>query len=123
MSRSSTAERLAKVRLSDFSPLKSNPLDFYPGLYALFDAEGQCLYIGQSKDVPARLKRHRRERPWFKDVDESKTVTFQLSGAEDRLHLEALLQLYHRPRHCRAIKIGIRNDGKIYEMQFLRSAR
>lgn len=36
-------------------------------VYWLYDAAGQCLYIGRSCDVPARLKMH-SERDWFTQV-------------------------------------------------------
>jgi predicted GIY-YIG superfamily endonuclease len=37
-------------------------------LYRFFDLRGRLLYIGLTVDLPARLTRHRLDKPWWSDV-------------------------------------------------------
>jgi excinuclease UvrABC nuclease subunit len=108
----------AEDLLDSFVSPDSINFPFYPGLYAFFNGAGTPIYIGQSKNVPQRLKEHRR-KPWYKFVESSRVLTF--ADESERLCAEAVLQLRHRPRFCRAIKLGLANDGTLRELQFLRS--
>lgn len=37
-------------------------------LYRFYDAAGRLLYVGITADLPRRLGRHKRDRPWWADV-------------------------------------------------------
>jgi len=94
----------------------------FSGLYCLLNGAGDPIYIGQSVSVRSRLLTHRREKKWWPDVDQ--ILTFSLASELDsRLIAETGLILRHRPRHNKAIKIGIANDGHLFELQFLRGKR
>jgi predicted GIY-YIG superfamily endonuclease len=57
-------------------------------LYRLFNSDGELLYIGITKDLPARLCHHRTRKPWFSEVTRSSTENFanrgELAAAEIR---------------------------------------
>ena len=89
-----------------------------PGVYVLRDAKGRVLYVGQSADVRGRLADHRRLKKWFRDV-RTRTV-YLLDDASARLLTETCLIFRHRPRHNRAIKLCLCQDGSLKELQFLR---
>lgn len=91
---------------------------FYPGLYIFRDADGTPIYIGQSKNIPQRLKEHKRRARWYPKVS-SVTVLLEVDPSA-RLCAEAVLQLRYRPRYCRAIKLALSNDGTLHEIQFVR---
>lgn len=93
---------------------------FYPGLYIFRDTAGAPIYIGQSGNVPQRLKEHARRAPWHKHV--ASVSILMEAHLSTRLCAEAVLQLRYRPRFCRAIKLGLRKDGTLHELQFLRSS-
>lgn len=106
--------------LDSFVDPDSIAFPFYPGLYVCRNGSGVPIYIGQSKNVPARLKEHRRKK-WWPKVD---SVAVCPEAHEDaRLCAEAVLQLRTRPRFCRAIKLQLCNDGHLCEIQFIRGSR
>lgn len=84
-----------------------------PGVYRFRDAEDGFLYVGESGDVCRRYKEHRR-KPWFKDA-----VRFEVCGVIDpelRLLVETMEILRFRPRHNRALKLGLDKQGRIYSL-------
>jgi excinuclease UvrABC nuclease subunit len=85
-------------------------------VYAFCNEAGDPIYVGQSALLTQRLKQHTK-KPWYKNV--ASVVAYPVAKAEDRLVLETLIILRYRPRNNRAIKIGIRADGSIYEIQFV----
>lgn len=89
-----------------------------PGVYVLSDAHGQVLYVGQSADVRSRLVAHRRSKKWFRDVATRRV--YLLDDETARLLTETCLIFRHRPRHNRAVKLCLCNDGSLKELQFLR---
>lgn len=89
-----------------------------PGVYVLFDTHGRVLYVGQSADVRGRLADHRRLKKWFRNVTTRRV--YLLDDPTARLITETCLVFRHRPRHNRAIKLCLCNDGSIKELQFLR---
>lgn len=91
---------------------------FYPGLYIFRNATGAAIYIGQSQNVPQRLKEHKRRARWYPKVSSVK-VLLEVDPST-RLCAEAVLQLRYRPRYCRAIKLSLANDGTLHEIQFVR---
>jgi excinuclease UvrABC nuclease subunit len=110
---------LFSVELSDFT---TNPPSIdYPGVYVYFDTEGVALYVGQSKGVNARLHQHRRDRPWAPRID--KCLFYKEHDLDRRLTLETLMILRLRPRHNKAIKLGLTKTGRIYEMGFVPTKR
>lgn len=106
--------------LSRFVPLDSINFPFYPGLYACINEYGSPIYIGQSGNVPQRLKAHRRKR-WWKFVNEVRVLP--MTNKDQILCAEAVLQLRHRPRYCRTIKLCLCADGHLQEIQFLRAVK
>ena len=114
-------ESLFDPSFDDFGPLEPFDAPFpkisFPGLYALFDKDGDCLYIGQSVSIPYRLRQHKR-KPWWSKVAQRRVL--ELPDEEERLVRETILVLQHKPCHNRAIKLAKRADGEWYECQFLR---
>jgi hypothetical protein len=109
---------------SDFSGPVSvgsvlNPPAF-PGVYALFDKNDDCVYVGQSKCVPLRVRAHQK-RSWYSKCTTLRTLA--LPGEEARLIRETVLVLSHSPSANRAIKLGRRADGTFFECQFLRFSK
>lgn len=107
--------------LDDFGPLEPHDAPFklisFPGLYAFFDKDENCLYIGQSVSVPNRVLAHRKKK-WYSKVVSRRTL--ELPDEEERLIRETVLCLSCKPCANRAIKLGKRADGQWYECQFLR---
>jgi excinuclease UvrABC nuclease subunit len=91
-----------------------------PGVYILEGEGGQILYVGQSGQMVSRSKAHRKKK-WGGQIRSERY--FACSDPEERLVIEAVLILRYRPRHNRAIKLGLRKDGSIYEIQFVRGSR
>ena len=112
---------LFAISLTDFSPLEDHE-KWFPGLYAMLDEKGECLYIGESSDVPRRIGEHRRKKKWFPDVDQ--VLGLVIPGASDRLIAETVLQLRTFPRYCGAVKIGFSWEKKaVHSLQFIRTRR
>jgi len=108
---------LFSFSLSNFTATR--PIIDGPGLYVALDADCRALYVGQSGHVLLRVKQH-ADKPWAPQVAEWRYCL--LPGGEDaRLTAETVLVLRHRPRHNRAIKLGLRANGSVYELQFLSS--
>lgn len=94
------------------------PNTFLPGIYAIFDENEECLYIGQSKDIRSRLLEHARSKPWYKLGASIKIRT--IADSEFRLVMETILILIYKPRNNRAIKMTKGYEGPWKECQFLR---
>lgn len=107
------------VTRDDFVPLDSTPL-FSCGVYLLVSADGNIVYIGQTGSFELRMKDHARTKKWWGDVDQ--VLCYPCANSDLRLTLEAALILRYRPRHNRAVKIALKADGGIYEIQFVRSS-
>lgn len=73
-------------------------------LYRFFDATGVLLYIGITSDIPARLKQHGSDKPWWLDVARIAIDPFpdrqSVLAAEKRaIQTEApLWNVQHQPR-------------------------
>lgn len=70
-------------------------------VYRLFDADGRLLYIGATYHVPARLKAHRYNTPWFSEVASVEYQTFpnrRAAFAAEAKAIHAEDPLYNR-RH------------------------
>jgi hypothetical protein len=102
--------------LTDISKEDASRRNF-AGVYELLDAAERTLYIGQSANVPSRVEKHRKKK-WGASIT---TVLWTYEPCpEQRLVSEALLILDRRPRHNRHISLGIRADGSVYEMGWMR---
>ncbi len=110
-----------ELELDDLTSPDDIESSFYPGVYALLDVDGKPLYVGQSGDIPQRLREHRKTKRWYEKVD--RVLVLLAPDLQDRLLAETVLQLKYRPRHCRAIKLGFNKDGTLTELQFLRCQR
>ena len=122
---------------TSFSTFSENPFDpslldwfvsgdslpgrWFSGLYAMRDPNGNFLYIGQSRNVPDRIRDHRRERPWFREDTQVSVLPWR--DPDTRLAAEAVLQLRYRPRWCQAIKLRIGKDGGLTEVSFIPTRR
>lgn len=104
------------VKPEDFEPIENLP-DFFSGVYLLYNEDDEIIYVGQSGDVPARVKTHKRRQAWRTEI--SYASAYLIASEDDRLTLEALIFLRERPRHNRALKLAKRVDGTIYEIQFV----
>ena len=99
----------------------SLPGPWFPGLYALRGPAGEFLYVGQSKNVPDRIRDHRRKKTWFQEDTQVSVLPWR--NPDTRLAAEAVLQLKYRPRYCQAIKLRIGKDGALTEVQFIPTRR
>jgi hypothetical protein len=66
-------------------------------LYRFFDASGALLYIGITAALPARLARHREDKPWWCNVAEIKVEHFPTRRAVLEAEREAIIR--ERPVH------------------------
>ncbi|MEE8522149.1 MAG: GIY-YIG nuclease family protein [Gemmatimonadota bacterium] len=96
-----------------------SPPFIHPGIYVLSDADGGVIYVGESGDVTRRLKQHARDKRWYKKVVTVRSIF--CSDRDLRLTGETLLILRHRPRHNRAIMIGLDATAKVYPLQFVKT--
>lgn len=109
--------------LADFLPRSALTLDA-PGVYMGLGKGRTPVYVGQSAHVKARIRQHLgdKRKKWTERVKE--WVVKPLSGGLDaRLEAETMLILKYRPRWNKAVKIGVRADGSLYELQFLKSEK
>lgn len=107
------------VTLDAFIPYPATPPLLYPGLY-VFLKDGKPVYIGESGDIPRRLKEHRRKK-WYEEGLEVRILW--CNDDQIRLVTETVMILRERPRHNRAIKIGLSVAGRVYGLNFLRSSK
>jgi excinuclease UvrABC nuclease subunit len=105
------------VMISDFEEFK--PAAFiFPGVYVFRDKKGHFVYIGESKNIPQRLKQHKKKK-WFSE--ELDVTVLWCADAEARLTAETAMILRYRPRENKAIKIGLSKTGGLYPLNFLRT--
>lgn len=107
--------------MEDFRPLESlGGLERYrPGLYALWGADDELLYIGQSNSIIGRQAAHRK-RKWGADIRKI-TALPGIESASDRLIAEAVLLLRHFPRYNKAVKLALSPTKRsVAEIQFIR---
>jgi len=104
---------------SEFSDISDLPM-IYPGVYRLSDENDKVLYVGQSCDVRRRLREHKRSKSWFPSV--TKVEALFSADTEDQLIIETIQIFRHRPRHNKAIKLGLKADGSIFPLNFIRSS-
>ena len=108
------------VTRADFSDLDmEKPPLLYPGVY-IFLKNGKPIYVGESGDIPRRFKEHKRKK-WYEDKLVFKVLW--CSDEQTRLVTETVMILRERPRHNRAIKIGLSKAGRIYPINFVRGYR
>lgn len=69
------------------------------GLYRLWDADGDLLYVGIACSPARRFAQHAREKPWWSDV-ETRTVQWHPTR-EEALAAERAAILNEWPRHNR----------------------
>jgi hypothetical protein len=70
--------------------------------------------------IPARIRQHGK-KPWWPKVVTRRTLT--LPEEEERLIREAVLIMACKPCANRAIKLALRKDGGLYEIQFVRGKK
>lgn len=113
---------LRALNLDDLRPVSADEIPSVSGIYAYLSAAGEPLYVGRSVNMRRRLREHRREKKWASEIDS--ILIYELEGGADPLLVaETGLLLKYRPRYNRAIKLGITNDGRIFEVQFIRGRR
>ena len=115
---------LRSLTLSDLTSRSITDLPTDSGVYALCQ-NGTPLYVGRSVNIRRRFQQHLRDpkkAAWIREIDEVRV--FLLEGGSDPLLVaETGLILLLRPRYCKAIKLGVANDGHLYELQFVRGRR
>ena len=108
------------VTRDSFVPFNADkPPLLYPGVY-IFLKNSKAVYIGESGDIPRRIKEHRRKK-WHEEGLEVRILW--CADAQTRLVTETVMILRERPRHNRAIKLGLTQAGRVYGLNFLRSSR
>jgi predicted GIY-YIG superfamily endonuclease len=66
-------------------------------LYRFFDATDVLLYVGITADLPARMKKHRSEKPWWVHVHH--ITVEQFDTRQEALDAEALAIRWEGPLH------------------------
>lgn len=66
-------------------------------VYIFWGAGGECLYVGCTSRLGARLTRHATERPWFDQVERIEVTAH--ATAEDGFRVEAETIRRHQPTH------------------------
>ena len=54
-------------------------------VYRVFDADGACLYVGMTDNIPSRRNAHKHKSPWAKDA-----ARFILTGPLPQVHARDL---------------------------------
>lgn len=80
------------------------------GVYAFFNENGDCLYIGCSHNIRSRYLNHRRSTKWF-----SPNLIFKCTECKDHLQNELRLikqhaPLYNRPNNRQRPKRGNKTE-------------
>lgn len=70
-------------------------------------------YIGHSSDIVARYKAHKGKK-WFDPALE--LWTWYCPDESRRLIAETLMIFRLRPRHNRAVQVGLRLDGTLFDL-------
>lgn len=101
-------------------PLDTIQLD-QPGVYVALDG-AKVVYVGQSKHIKQRRGQHvaEKSKKWAQNPKLRWVGRPIAGGVEARLVAETALILRYRPRANKAIKIGLKSTGTIYELSFLR---
>lgn len=103
------------IQLGDFTT--DPPAIDCPGVYILLDEGGTPIYVGQSGAMIQRSKAHRRKK-WGPQIASTRFLRCT-GGIDERLVIETVCILRYRPRHNRMIKLGLRLDGSLHELQFV----
>lgn len=67
-------------------------------IYRAFNAAGELLYVGQTSDMPGRMRNHRSSTPWWGEVD---TVACSPAGVtrEEAVEAERIAIRREEPRY------------------------
>ena len=68
-------------------------------VYSFWSASGECLYVGCTSNLPARLRSHMSARPWFPQV--ARVEVHVIEGADEGTALEAATIRELNPTHNR----------------------
>lgn len=66
-------------------------------LYRFYDEDGSLLYIGITLDLPARMRAHRGDKPWWTEVYRIEIEHFDSRPEVDRAERESILN--ERPKY------------------------
>lgn len=61
-----------------------------PAIYRMYDREGLLLYVGQSVDPGSRIRNHRAEKPWWKEVARIEIQHVRHASELTRLEVDAI---------------------------------
>ena len=65
-------------------------------VYLIYSGD-ECLYVGQSGDLPARIRQHTRTQPWWPTVTEVRAMVEPNSASASELETRLIREL--RPAH------------------------
>lgn len=95
-------------------------------VYRAFDAVGVLLYVGRTNNLPARLRAHRRERPWWAEVARW-SVDVLPNDAEaataERLAIQGEAPRYNVQHGGRMVVVNFRVPAEIKEAAVARAER
>lgn len=82
-------------------------------LYRFFDRTDVLLYVGITMDLGARLKKHRRDKPWWLDIDHITIEHFSsraeaLAAEAEAIRMEGPL---HNDQHNEMVSVDVPEPG------------
>ena len=105
--------KISKVRKIRFSPVDLDYSDIGGGIYRMFDASGNVIYVGKSQDLHRRLHQHvGKDTNTAYFIDEVKK--YEWTTEPDPVYqnlLEAVFMAYHRPKYNDEVKDACKKLG------------
>lgn len=83
-----------------------SPIDGPTWVYAAFCEHNGLLYVGVARDVPARIKQHRKDKPWWR-AEVADVVANLYPTRREALAVEAHYIAMSRPLHNIAGQSGM----------------
>jgi prevent-host-death family protein len=95
-------------------------------LYRLYNAEDRLIYVGVTKDLKARFRQHRADKPWWSEVamkDVEWHVDSESALAEERKLIRDELPRYNERGRAWLPELGDRPAETVGVAGFVHSAR
>ncbi len=106
--------KISKIRKIKFSPIDLDYSDIGGGIYRMYDASGEIVYVGKSQDLHRRLHQHvgkDTNTKYFMDEVTKIEWTTEPDPVYQNL-LEAIFIAYHRPKYNDEVKDAKKKFGE-----------